>query len=86
MVDDIAARCREVLDALQAQSPATLGSAGVANLLRAAADDLGSLVELIDGPQRGFHRQPDSEAFRLSFDARVAPAEQEPIVQSLSAG
>lgn len=68
MVGDIALRCRAVLDTLSHGSPTPhhLGSAGM--LLRGAADDLVSLVELLDGPPPAADTEAHADAFTLSFD------------------
>lgn len=67
MVDDVAGRCREVLDALaHTSSPVQLGNSAM--LLRGAANDLVSLVELIEGPNSADGADADSpQSFRLSF-------------------
>lgn len=48
MVDDVATRCREVLDELS-QSPQRFHLGAAAMALRSAADDLVSVMELIEG-------------------------------------
>ena len=66
MIQDVAQRCRDVLALLDQQdaSPAQLGNAAV--LLRGAADDLVSLVELVEGGDTvDFEVSP--QAFGLSF-------------------
>jgi len=69
MVRDIADRCREVLASLETteSSAAHLGNAAV--LLRSAADDLVSLVELVEGADRADGERGDvpPQAFGLSF-------------------
>lgn len=69
MVHDIAERCREVLASLDqhASSVAHLGTAAMQ--LRGAADDLVSLVELVEGgrPVGAAARDVPPEAFGLAF-------------------
>ncbi|NND75511.1 MAG: hypothetical protein HKN44_10955 [Ilumatobacter sp.] len=50
MVDDIAVRCRAVLDALADGSQTAVGLGGAGMLLREAADDLVSLTEMLGRP------------------------------------
>lgn len=66
MIRDIAQRCREVLDALEQQdaSAAHLGNAAMS--LRGAADDLVSLVELVEGGA-AVDDEVAPRAFGLSF-------------------
>lgn len=78
MVDDVAARCRAVLDSLgrgdrtagNAASAVQLGTAAM--LLRGAADDLVAVVELTEQPARTpARRRPTAapvDASRAAFD------------------
>ena len=71
MVDDVAKRCREVLDELsQAPQRYHLGAAAMA--LRGAADDLVSLVELIEGqPRTAELVTSDATPFAVAFAATL---------------
>ena len=76
MVDDIAMRCREVTAALASPSSSAVKLGSAAMLLRGAANDLVSLVELIEGSDRPGGGDVETPAFGLAFGA----------VHNLSAG
>jgi hypothetical protein len=68
MTADIALRCREAVQRLDAahESASQLGDAAI--LLRGAADDLISLVELVEGPAAADRiRADDSSDFDVAF-------------------
>ena len=69
MVHDIAERCREVLTSLDEHTTSAAQLGNTAMLLRGAADDLVSLVEMVEGGDAvgstGLDVPP--EAFGLSF-------------------
>ena len=76
MRGDIAARCRSVLDALAHPAPSAVHLGGTAMVLRGAADDLVSLVELIEGPAADptVDPEPTTAAFGLTFQAMLHDA------------
>ncbi len=65
---DIAMRCREALQRLEPDRGSSYQLGDAAMLLRSAADDLVSLVELIEGPTAAARlRNDDPSAFDLAF-------------------
>jgi hypothetical protein len=66
MTSDVAQRCSEALEVLSASNISALQLGNAAMLLRSAADDLVSLVELVEGPGVDAF-VTESPAFGLSF-------------------
>ena len=72
MTADVAKRCREAVGHLETPRGSARHLADAAMLLRAAADDLVSLVELVEGPAAAARLRVDAPfAFDVSF--RNAP-------------
>ncbi len=68
MTADIAERCREALQRLESCQGPTTHLAEAAMVLRSAADDLVSLVELVEGPDAAARVRTDGpSAFDLAF-------------------
>ena len=66
MTGDVAQRCTTALELLMTSNGSALQLGNAAMLLRSAADDLISLVELVEGP-RAFATATETPAFGLSF-------------------
>jgi hypothetical protein len=66
MTSDVAQRCTEVLGVLSASNISAVQLGNAAMLLRSAADDLVSLVELVEGPGV-VAAATETPAFGLSF-------------------
>jgi hypothetical protein len=73
MIDDVVERCREVVTVLTSASPSASQLGSAAMLLRAAADDLASLTELVEGPTSG---REDPSATPTGFDLAFGNAIQ----------
>lgn len=69
MVDDVAARCRAVLDELANESHSLMRLGGAGMLLRRAADDLVAVVELLESPDPTPPPAGFDGAFGLAFGA-----------------
>ena len=66
MTNDVAQRCAEALEVLSASNISAVQLGNAAMLLRGAADDLVSLVELVEGPGV-VSLATETPAFGLSF-------------------
>lgn len=68
MKGDIALRCREAVQLLEPERGSANRLGDAAMLLRSAADDLVSLVELVEGPAAAARVRSDGpSAFDLAF-------------------
>jgi hypothetical protein len=77
MTDDVAQRCRAALDVLAGRNVSASQIGNAAMLLRSAADDLASLVELVEGPVPFACEVAALPAFGLAFGSSGRPdAEQ----------
>ena len=76
MTADISQRCRQALDALTVHNPSVVQIGNAAMLLRSAADDLASLVELVEMPIAPTREMASLPAFGLAFGtSAIVPPE-----------
>lgn len=75
MTADVSQRCREALDVLVAHNVSAVQIGNAAMLLRSAADDLASLVELVEGPVPFAREIASLPAFGLAFGGAALKTE-----------